>query len=72
VAFLPTKEAGITLWLQQKDRPLIGAGQSVFRTIPLPRKVVAAAAGDVDGDGRPEMIAALAGGGVAVVLPQRQ
>jgi hypothetical protein len=72
VAFLPTKEAGITLWLQQKDRPLIGAGQSAFRTIPLPRKVVAAAAGDVDGDGRPEMIAALAGGGVAVVLPQRQ
>jgi hypothetical protein len=72
LAFLPTKEAGITLWLQQKDRPLIGAGQSVFRTIPLPRKVVAAAAGDVDGDGRPEMIAALAGGGVALVTPQRQ
>jgi hypothetical protein len=72
VAFLPTNEAGITIWLQRKDHPLIDPGQAAFRTIPLPRKVVAAAAADVDGDGRPEMIAALAGGGVAVVLPQRQ
>ncbi len=71
VAFLPTNEASIALWYQQKDKPLTADSLSACPRIAIPRMTGVVASGDLDGDGRPEIIASLNGGGMAIVsLPR--
>lgn len=71
VAFLPTNEASIALWFQQKNKPLTANSLAESRRITIPKMTGVAAFGDVDGDGRHEIIAALKGGGLAIVsLPR--
>ena len=71
VAFHPTNEASIALWYQQKDKPLTADSLSACPRIAIPRMTGVVASGDLDGDGRPEIIASLNGGGLAIVsLPR--
>lgn len=71
VAFRSANGTGIALWHQRKDKPLTGHCLEECRSIALPREIAAVAAGDMDGDGRQEIVAALTGGGLAIVsLPR--
>ena len=71
VAFLPTSESGIAVWYQQKDKPLTSNVLAECRRIAVPRMTLVAASGDLDSDGRQEIIAALTGGGLAIVTLPR-
>ena len=72
VAFLPTKESSIALWYQQKDKPLTADSLAACPRIAIPKMTGVVASGDLDGDGRPEIIAAQTGGGLAIItLPRR-
>ncbi len=71
VAFLPTSESGIAVWYQQKDKPLTSKILADCRRITVPRMTSVAASGDLDSDGRQEIIAALADGGLAIVTLPR-
>jgi hypothetical protein len=71
VAFLPANESSIALWYQQKDKPLTADSLAACPRIAIPRMTGVVASGDLDGDGRPEIIAAKAGGGLAIIsLPR--
>ena len=69
VVFLAADQASIVWWLQQRDNPLTSDRVKACPRVAIPRKIVAAASGDVDGDGRHEIIATLTGGGLAIVTP---
>ena len=72
VAFLPTNESSIALWYQQKDKPLTADSLSACPRIAIPRMTGVVASGDLDGDGRPEIIAPQTRGGLAIIsLPRR-
>ncbi|PAW90253.1 MAG: hypothetical protein B9S33_01835 [Pedosphaera sp. Tous-C6FEB] len=72
IAFLPTNEASITLWYQQKDKPLTADSLAACPRVAIPKMTGVVASGDLDGDGRLEIIVGLSGGGLAIVsLPRR-
>jgi hypothetical protein len=71
VAFLAADQAGIVWWLQQRDNPLTADRVKACPRVAMPRKIEAAASGDIDGDGRHEIIATLTGGGLAIVTAPR-
>ncbi len=71
MAFLPTDEASIALWYQQKDKPLTATSLAACTRVAIPKMTGVVASGDLDGDGRPEIIAAQTGGGLAILsLPR--
>lgn len=71
MALLPTDESGIAVWYQRKEAPLTSNVLEHCRHITVPRMTSVAASGDLDGDGRQEIIAALTDGGLAIVsLPR--
>ena len=67
VAFQPTNEASIAAWHQQKDKPLTANCLPACPRIAIPRMTGVVASGDLDGDGRQEVIAAKTGGGLAII-----
>jgi hypothetical protein len=72
VVFLPTNEASFALWYQQKGKPLTADSLAECPRIAIPKVTGVVASGDLDGDGRPEIIAAQTGGGLAILsLPRR-
>ena len=72
VAFLPANESSIALWYQQKDKPLTADSLAACPRIAIPRMTGVVASGDLDGDGRQEIIAAQTRGGLAIIsLPRR-
>ena len=71
MAFLATNEKDLTLWYQKQNKPLTVDSLESCHRIRLPQKMTMAASGDLDGDGRQEIIAAVTGGGLAIVsLPR--
>jgi hypothetical protein len=59
----------LSIWYQQKGAPLTATWRAQSRTVTWPRPAVAITAGDVDGDGKKELLAGLAGGGLAIASP---
>ena len=71
VAFLPANESSIALWYQQKDKPLTAKSLATCPRIAIPKMTGVVASGDLGGDGRPEIIASLNGGGLAIIYLPR-
>ena len=68
MAFFPRNKDGISLWLQQKDHPISVQALSECTHIPMPRITGTVTLGDLDGDGRPEIIAGHVGGGLSLLF----
>jgi hypothetical protein len=71
VAFHPTNESSIALWYQQKDKPLTADSLAACPLISILRMTGVVASGDLDGDGRQEIIAAQTRGGLAIITLSR-
>ncbi len=72
IAFLSTNGAGIAFWFQRPNKPLTPDSLAESSRIAVPKMTGVAASGDLNGDGRHEIIAAKTGGGLAIItLPRR-
>ncbi|MFM7605753.1 MAG: FG-GAP repeat domain-containing protein [Prosthecobacter sp.] len=71
VAFLAANRSGVAVWYQQKGKSLTDKTLAECPRIAIPKMTGVVASGDLDGDARPEIIAAQKGGGLAIVsLPR--
>jgi hypothetical protein len=71
IAFLPTNRSGIGLWHQRVDSPLGAGSFSECPLIPIPKLTGVASSGDIDGDGRREIVAGQIGGGITILFPEQ-
>ena len=71
VAFHPANETSIALWYQHKDKPLTADSLAACPRVAIPRMTGVVASGDLDGDGRQEIIAAQTRGGLAIITLPR-
>lgn len=71
IALLPADRSGIVLWHQRKDAPLTAHSFSQAPLVVIPKLTGVTTSGDLDCDGRREIVAALAGGGLAILYPER-
>jgi hypothetical protein len=66
IVFLPIGGTQMTIWLQKKNLALTDQSVSEALRIKVPKMSGVVAVGDMDGDGRQEIFAALKGGGLAI------
>ncbi len=72
VVFRSEDARELTVWRQDQDAPLTSGGAASGAKYAMPRAINAVAAGDFNGDGAPELLAGLAGGGLAVMDLRRK
>ena len=71
IVFRPADASKIALWFQQKNQAMSYQSVSEAPQIKIPEMSGVVAAGDMDGDGRQEIFAALTGRGLAIfALPR--
>jgi hypothetical protein len=59
----------LSIWYQRKGAPLTAEWRAQSHTVTCPRPAVAIATGDLDGDGKRELLVGLAPGGLGIVSP---
>jgi hypothetical protein len=71
IAFLPTDATQMAIWFQKKNQALSDQSVSEAAQIKVPKMSGVVASGDMDGDARQEIFAAIKGGGIAIfALPR--
>ena len=67
LVFLDASGKSVSIWFQRKGAPLTSEWKSASIPVALPKAAMAAAMGDINGDGRQEIFITLTGGGIAVI-----